>query len=110
VQTVLAAPFAATFPSESVTDFGTQDEKASEAEDRLIAWEQDRAATLKDASDSEQHGLRLLTRAALLRLHVKFEDEGLFVVAHELRDQADAIQDETPEIGTSAQPLTNAPF
>jgi len=68
----------------------TSDEiQAPDPDDELTAWEQDRANTLHDADESEQQGLRMLTRAALLRLVVQFEDEGLFVVAHELRLQAD---------------------
>jgi hypothetical protein len=65
---------------------------AVDADDQLSAWEQDRANTLRDAEDSEQQGQRHLTRAALLRLIVQFEDEGLFVVAHELRQQADVLE------------------
>lgn len=64
--------------------------QAEESEDRFSAWEKDRAVTLNDAEQAEQQGLRHLTKAALLRLVVYFEDEGLFVVAHELRQQADA--------------------
>lgn len=66
-------------------------EPVLDASDQLIAWEQDRAVTLREATTSEQHGLKLLTRAALLRLVVQFEDEGLFVVANELRQQADRL-------------------
>jgi len=69
----------------------TSDEiQAPDPDDELTAWEQDRANTIHDADESEQQGLRMLSRAALLRLVVQFEDEGLFVVAHELRLQADS--------------------
>jgi hypothetical protein len=61
-----------------------------DADDQLTAWEHDRACTLHDAEESEQQGLRHLTKAALLRLVVHFEDEGLFDVAYELRQQAEA--------------------
>ena len=64
---------------------------ASDADDRLSAWEQDRAVTLQEADESEQRGLCLVKRALLLRLVVQFEDEGLFVVADELRRQADGV-------------------
>lgn len=78
-------------PPSAVTTYQTTEDQLADADDQLIAWEHDRAATLQDADQSEQQGLRHLTRAALLRLVVQFEDDGLFVVAHELRQQADQL-------------------
>lgn len=83
------------------------DIQAPYPDDELTAWEQDRANTLHDAEESEQQGLRMLTRAALLRLVVHFEDEGLFVVAHELRLQTDSPSRDRavvpePELATPA--------
>ena len=78
-------------------------------DDQLSAWEQDRAATLRDADENEQQGLRHLTKAAILRLVMQFEDEGLFVVAHDLRQQVDAL-DRKRATYTIEQPLTAPTF
>ena len=89
-------PIAAPVATDTVDDVQTPD-----ADDRLNAWEQDRAVTLHDADESEQRGLCLVKRALLLRQVVQFEDEGLFVVADELRRQADGVaskQVSLPEI------------
>ena len=82
-----------TIPEVPVATSLADDLHLVDADDQLIAWEQDRANTLHDAEANEQQGLRHLTKAALLRLVVQFEDEGLFVVAHELRQQADTLED-----------------
>src|SRR5262245_47006250 len=65
------------------------------AEAQLMAWELDRANTLQDAEVNEQQALQHLTKAALLRLVVQFEDEGLFTVVHKLRTQIDALECKT---------------
>jgi hypothetical protein len=109
-QTALAAPMVASHAITASREPSPNGSAESDAEDRLTAWEQDRAATLTEAADSEQQGLRLLTRAALLRLHVQFEDEGFFVVAHELRQQADALQEKPGPVAVQQSGLTTAPF
>ena len=93
--------------SQEVDDAAPDDSDDTEVEDRLTAWEQERAATLNDAADSEKQGMQLLTRAALLRMIVHFEDEGLFVVAHELQQKADALK--TKPV-TEQTALNNMPF
>jgi hypothetical protein len=77
-------------PAAPVAISQVDDAQLDDADDQLTAWEQDRACTLHNADENEQQGLRHLTKAALLRLVVHFEDEGLFDVAHELRQQAEA--------------------
>ena len=83
---------------------------STEAEDHLVAWEKERAATLTEAADSERHGMQLVTRAALLRLVTHFEDEGMFVVAHELQQKADALKNKPAAFITEQMALTDVPF
>jgi hypothetical protein len=91
----------------SVSISNADDTQLDDADDQLTAWEQDRASTLQDAEESEQQGLRHLTKAALLRLVVHFEDEGMFDVAHELRQQADAFDG---KLTCCVQPLGEPTF
>ena len=95
--------------SQTDDDAPDQSDTDTEVEDRLTAWEQERAATLTEAADSEKDGMHLLTRAALLRMVVHFEDEGLFVVAHELQQKADALKSK-PALVTEQTALTDVPF
>src|SRR5207247_1143156 len=95
-------------PVTRIATSNAADAQLADADDQLTAWEQDRVCTLQDAEESEQQGLRHLTKAALLRLVVHFEDEGLFVVAHELRQQADALMGK--ELSFVEQPLAQPTF
>ena len=97
-------------PPTPVATSNADDTVLDDADDPLTAWEEDRANTLHDAEDNERQGLRCLTRAALLRLVVHFEDEGLFVVAHELRQQADALDTNSTTVPAALPFVGDAPF
>jgi hypothetical protein len=80
-------------PSQEEADTPAADETTA-VQERFAAWETARAEELQAASDCEQRGLLLLSRATLLRTAVYADDKGLLVVADELRRRA---HDHEPE-------------
>ena len=80
-----------TTPTEPTTETDTPlaiyaDE--ADAEEKFAAWEMERSEKLRKATEHEQHGLRFLAQAALLRASVKCEDRGESFIAEELRELA----------------------
>ena len=60
-------------------------------EETFAEWEAARNEMLHQVQDYEQRGLRLLSKAALLRAALKCDDRGETFVAEEIREQAEAI-------------------
>jgi hypothetical protein len=61
-----------------------------DTEDRFAAWEADRDRKMHEAEEYERQGLRLLSRAALLRVALRCDDRGETFIAQELREHAAA--------------------
>jgi hypothetical protein len=83
-----------------------------DSEERFAGWETARAETLHEAGTCERQGLRLLARAALLRLAVQCDDAGETFIADQLREHAieppvpDSVWDRPPLriVGTDNTP------
>ena len=77
-------------PHECNPDLSTSDGGA-DLQERVAAWEADRALELAEAGRYERDGLSLLAKAACLRAAVLCEDRGWTTAARELRRQADPL-------------------
>jgi hypothetical protein len=66
-------------------------------EDQFANWDTDRADKLHQAEAYEQQGLRLLAKAALLRVAIKCDSRGETFIAEELREHAHVLDGEYVE-------------
>ena len=72
----------------------TSYEESGDTEDTLAAWDTDRAERLHEAEQYEQQGLRLLAKAALLRVAIGCDGRGETFIAEELREHAQTLDSE----------------
>jgi hypothetical protein len=62
-----------------------------DTEERFAAWESEQKEKVHQAEQLEQQGLKLLSRAALLRAAIKCDNRGDSFVGSELRELADNV-------------------